>query len=219
MKYKSFCKIFDTFAISSFLYRLTPMKTPTQYLLTCQSGLESLVKRECEKLSLKEIQAQDRLVKCSGNSEDIYKLLIWSRFANRVYISLAEKKITDFDSLFELCESIEWSRYLSGEENIIIEAASTRSLLSSVPKIQSIGQKAIFSTLRTPNTTNGVEVHVLLLLIDDTLSILLDVTGDPLHKRGYRKESGEAPIKENLAAALVAFANWKYKTPLYDPFC
>lgn len=67
--------------------------------------------------------------------------------------------------------------------------------------------------------TNGVEVHILILIIEDTAYILLDVTGDPLHKRGYRTESGEAPIKENLAAALVAFANWKYKNPLLDPFC
>ena len=77
-------------------------------LLTCQSGLESLVKRECERLRLDNIQAQDRLVKCQGTKKNIYELLIWSRFANRVYLSLAEEKITDFDSLFALSENISW---------------------------------------------------------------------------------------------------------------
>jgi putative N6-adenine-specific DNA methylase len=62
-------------------------------------------------------------------------------------------------------------------------------------------------------------VHILILIIDDIARILLDVTGDPLHKRGYRRVSGEAPLKESLAAALVAFSGWRYKTPLLDPFC
>lgn len=161
----------------------------THYLLTCQSGLESLVKRECERLSLSDIHAQDRLVKCSGNEKNLYELLVWSRFANRVYLSLHESVITDFDALFIECESIDWSQYLTGRERIVIEASSTRSTLSSVPTIQSVAQKAIYSQMITPNTTNGTEVHILILVIDEVVHILLDVTGDPLHKRGYRTEA------------------------------
>lgn len=156
------------------------------------------MKRECEKLSLEDIHAQDRLVKCSGTEKNLYELLIWSRFANRVYISLAEEMTTDFDRLFDLCSDIDWSAYLTGRERIVIEASSTRSVLTSIPTIQSIAQKAIYGTMNTPNTTSGVEVHILILIIDDIAHILLDVTGDPLHKRGYRIEAGEAPIKENL---------------------
>lgn len=189
------------------------------FVLTCQSWLEALVKRECEKLWGVNIEARDRLVKCSGNDWLLYKLLVGSRFANRVYICLEEAKTEDFDTLFSICEGIKWEEYLSGKERIVIEWATTKSKLTSIPTIQSIAQKAIFSTLVTPNTTNGTEVHILILIIDDITHILLDVTGDPLHKRGYRTESGDAPIKENLAAALVAFANWKYSTPLLDPFC
>ena len=101
----------------------------------------------------------------------------------------------------------------------IFFASSTRSILESIPTIQSVGQRAIFSTLNTPNLTNGTEVHILILIVDNIAHILLDITGDPLHKRWYRREAWEAPIKENLAAALVAFANWKYATPLIDPMC
>jgi 23S rRNA G2445 N2-methylase RlmL len=189
------------------------------FVLTCQSGLESLVKRECERLHVSDIRAQDRLVKCAGTPENMYELLVWSRFSNRVYLSLAEERVIDFDSLYALCEGIEWNNYLTGREYIVVEASSTRSALMSVPSIQSIAQKSIYGTMNTPNTTSGIEVHILILIIDDIAHILLDVTGDPLHKRGYRTEAGEAPIKENLAAALVAFANWKYSTPLVDPFC
>lgn len=190
-----------------------------RYILTCQSWLESLVKRECEKLGLSNLHVQDRLVKCTGTQKNLYELLIWSRFANRVYLSLGEAKITDFDGLFDLCSEIRWDKYLSGRERIVIEASSTRSCLESVPTIQSVAQKSIFGTLNTPNTTNGIEVHILILIIDNIGHILLDITWDPLHKRGYRIEAGEAPIKENLWAAMVAWVNWKYSSPLLDPFC
>lgn len=195
------------------------MQSSLQFVLTCQSWLESLVKRECEKLSLNDIRGQDRLVKCQWSEKQMYELLLWSRFANRVYLSLWEAKITDFDTLFDTLSAIDWSLYLTGKERIIIEAASTKSELASIPTIQSVSQKAIFSKLRTPNTTSGIEVHILILLIEDTANILVDITGDPLHKRWYRQESWEAPIKESLAAALVAFSGWRYKESLLDPFC
>ena len=190
-----------------------------QLVLTCQSGLESLVKRECERLGCTNIVTQDRLISCTGTDKNMYELLVWSRFSNRVYIELTSEKIEDFDRLYDVLNRLNWSEYLTGKERIIIEASSTRSVLESIPTIQSVGQKSIFSTLHTPNVTNGTEVHILILIIDNIAHILLDITGDPLHKRGYRREAGEAPIKENLAAALVAFTNWKYSTPLIDPMC
>ncbi len=194
--------------------------TPTRRLvLTCQSGLESLVKRECERLGCTEIITTDRLISCTGTDQNMYELLTWSRFSNRVYIELASQKIEDFDTLYDTLNGLKWTDYLTGKERIIVEAASTRSTLEHTPTIQSVSQRAIFSTLNTPNLTNGIEVHILILIIDNIAHILLDITGDPLHKRGYRREAGEAPIKENLAAALVAFANWKYATPLSDPMC
>lgn len=91
--------------------------------------------------------------------------------------------------LHTLLSSLKWPTYLTGRERIVIEASSTRSALSSIPTIQSVGQNAIFSTLVTPNYTSDTEVHILILIIDDIAHILLDVTGDPLHKRGYRRDA------------------------------
>lgn len=190
-----------------------------QITITCQSGLESLVRRESEKIGLTDIIGQDRMITGSGELSTLYELLVRSRFANRVYLNLAEKKVTDFDSLHELARQIPWELYLSGKEQIIVEGSSTRSTLASAPTIQSVSQNAIFSTLTTPNSTSGIEVHILILIVDDVARVMLDITGEPLHKRGYREEAGDAPIKENLAAALIAFVGWKYRTPLLDPFC
>jgi putative N6-adenine-specific DNA methylase len=190
-----------------------------RFTLTCQSGLESLVRRESEKIWLTDVKVQDRLISGSWKLTHAYELLVRSRFANRVYINIHTEKITSFDTLHDALADISWSEYLTGKELIVIEASSTRSALSSIPTIQSVSQKAIFSTLHTPNNANAIEVHILILIVDDIAHILLDITGDPLHKRGYRQEAWEAPIKENLASALVAFTNWKYREPLFDPFC
>ena len=157
--------------------------TTRRLVLTCQSGLESLVKRECERLGCTEIIAQDRLISCTGTDRNMYELLVWSRFSNRVYIELTSEKIEDFDRLYDTLNSLKWTDYLTGKERIIIEASSTRSILESIPTIQSVGQRAIFSTLNTPNLTNGTEVHILILIVDNLAHILLDITGDPLHKR------------------------------------
>jgi putative N6-adenine-specific DNA methylase len=191
-----------------------------RYILTCQSGLESLVKRECEKLGLNHIHVQDRLVEATGSNKQLYELLIWSRFANRVYIELGRAEVRNFDTLYTLIDSIDWEKYLDRSHDIIIDASSTRSDLSSVPAIQSMGKKAVYENMRIlgePTNRNPIETHILILIINNIAYVLLDVTGDPLHKRGYRTESGEAPIKENLAAALVAFSGWRYKSPLFDP--
>lgn len=91
-------------AILMIIYTLIHMKKPLhthrRLVLTCQSGLESLVKRECERLGCTEIQAQDRLISCTGTERNMYELLIWSRFSNRVYIELAREKTDDFDQLY-----------------------------------------------------------------------------------------------------------------------
>lgn len=94
---------------------------PLRYLLTCQSGLESLVSRESERLGATTVKVRDRLVQCDGPDALIYKLLMGSRFANRAYLCLAEAWVGDFDTLFSVCERIEWSKYLTGKERIIIE--------------------------------------------------------------------------------------------------
>jgi putative N6-adenine-specific DNA methylase len=213
-----FC-LFSLFSYTPTMQNEVNTHNIQQYVLTCQSGLESLVRRECEKLGLTEIVVTDRLISCTGNKQHMYELLVWSRFSNRVYIELSSSRIEDFDRLYDTLHTLNWTDYLTGKERIIIEAASTRSTLEHTPTIQSVSQRAIFSTMNTPNVTNGVEVHILILIIDNQAHILLDITGDPLHKRGYRREAGEAPLKENLAAAIVAFAGWKYTTPLSDPMC
>lgn len=190
-------------------------------LLTCQSGLEWLVRREALKLGLEKSTWQDRIVEWIWSIDTMMKLCMGSRFANRVYLNLWSWMVEDFDTLYTLIANIHWNEYISPNLQLIIDGSSARSTLSSVPTIQSIGQKAIIDTYgKMPGKPwNQEELHILILIIDNTARILLDITGEALHKRWYRTEQGEAPIKETLAAWLVAMSAWRYKEAFWDPFC
>lgn len=198
----------------------------TPFFITCQAGLESLVKQEVNKLGLKTVEVADRIVRVTGNEKQMYELLVWSRFSNRIYLELAEKTVTTFDELFSLVKEIPWKQYLQSGIAIVTEGTSIKSTLAHTPSLQSITKKAIVEHLTADTGTHHLyedrssdEAHIQVFMRNNTAHILLDITGTALHKRGYRLESGEAPIKENLAAALVALSGWRFRTPLYDPFC
>ena len=194
------------------------------FLATCTPGVESLVRSELERQNIKVTYGQDRLVGFEGDMTTLAQANIWLRTANRVYIELDRMIVTSFDALFTYVESVDWSKWIPGNTPILISATSIRSTLTHTPTMQSLGKKAIIRQL-----TQGSDIwhenelyhpiEVFLLLVGDELRVLLNTSGDALHKRGYRTEQGEAPIKESLAAAMVLFSGWKFGTPLYDPMC
>ena len=156
----------------------------------------------------------------------LYHLLIGSRYPNRIYVELAKARVMDFDQLFAVMDAIEWRRHLPRDVAIVTEAMALKSTLSHTPTLQSIMKKAIVTHLTRGQDSHhlfenrtGREAHIQLFLLEDEAHIGLDVTGFPIHRRGYRSEAGDAPIKENLAAALVAFSGWRFREQLYDPFC
>ena len=143
-----------------------------------------------------------------------------------MYIELASAITNDFDSLFELVKNISWKNFLRAGIAIVTEATAIKSTLSHTPSIQSIAKKAIVSHLTDGTGTHhlyenrdGDEAHIQIFLIENRAHILIDITGNPLHKRGYRTESGDAPIKENLAAAILAISGWRFREKFLDPFC
>lgn len=165
-------------------------------------------------------------MRASATEKQIYEALIWNRFANRVYLELASEKVETFDELFSFTEAISWEKYLPAGIAIVTEATAIKSTLSHTPSIQSIAKKAIVKQLTDGTGTHrlyedrtGDEAHIQIFVIENVAYILLDITGNALHKRGWRTESGEAPIKETLAAAIVALSGWKFREKFLDPFC
>ncbi|HBB04735.1 TPA: hypothetical protein DCZ39_07770 [Patescibacteria group bacterium] len=128
-----------------------------------------------------------------------------SRVGNKLYLELKQYQTLDFDKLFDIVQTIDWKIYIQ-DNPIIVNAISKQSTLTSLPAIQKIVKKSI-----TKKILNGKEgmvtedqtlhpIEILVHIERDMCSILLNTTGESLHKRGYKKATGEAPINEALAA-------------------
>jgi len=196
-----------------------------QFFITCTPGVESVLKREIERIGGTDLVVSDRGILCSGSEKLMAELNVWIRTGNRVYLVLAEKRTRSFDELFDATGAIDWRKYIPKDAPIIVDAVSVKSELESIPAIQKTIKKAIVtkitgdreSILREDDKVTGI--HIFALIRENTLLLLLDTSGEPLHKRGYRTEALEAPIKETLAAAMVILSGWRYKEPFLDPFC
>lgn len=196
-----------------------------QFFITCTPGVESVLKREIEKIGGTNLVVSDRGILCSGPENLLAELNVWIRTGNRVYLVLAEKRTRSFDELFDTTSTIDWRKYIPKDAPIIVDAVSVKSDLDSIPAIQKTIKKSIVTKitgdretiLREDDKITGI--HIFALIRENTTLILLDTSGEPLHKRGYRTEALEAPIKETLAAALVQLSGWRFKEPFLDPFC
>lgn len=150
-----------------------------------------------------------------------YKL----RTADRVYLQLATIPCRDFDDLFEGVRTIRWQDWFKRDVRVVVDKVRIKSsILSSEHSIQSVVHKAIYDCLGKawgmellPETGKTATVRV--YIENNVASILLDLSGMPLHRRGYRTTGGEAPIRETLAAILLHLMQWRRKTPLHDAFC
>jgi putative N6-adenine-specific DNA methylase len=147
------------------------------------------------------------------------------RVADRILLECACFEARDFDALFEGTRSVVWEDYIPrGMGLVVAKVRANRSVLMAETSIQAIVHKAAAERLcekwgvnRLPNNTSEAELRV--YIEKDTVFLLLDLSGEPLFKRGYRTAGGPAPLRETTAAALILLSGWKRKYPLYDPFC
>ena len=202
-----------------------PLKSagPITLAITCAAGVESLVKREIKRIGYTYAEVYDRIVYLHGDIASIARMNLWSRLGNRVHYEVARFGAGDFDSLYAGVRSIGWREYLPEGTRIMVDAVSIHATLDSIPAIQRTGKKAIVESLlgggfgTVPEWESAPEYHILLMIRDDVCSVLLDTSGAPLHKRGYRRDTPvDAPLKESLAASLVLLSEWSGETPLYD---
>ena len=193
-------------------------------IATAASGIESLVNRELKELGYK-TQTENGRVRFEGNAIDIARTNLWLRTADRVKIIVGEFKATTFESLFDQTYDLPWEDILPLDANFPVSGKSQKSKLHSVPNCQRIVKKAIAKKIMTyysrtqPLAETGSHYPIEVSLVKDHVIISLDTSGSSLFKRGYRSEKGGAPLKENMAAALVLLTTWHADRPLYDPTC
>ena len=191
----------------------------------CAVGAEKAVSNELKKLGLAVVDSLYGKVKFKADITGLYKALMGLRAADRVLLETGFFRAEDFDALFEKTKAVAWEQLVPNGMNLsVVKVRSNRSQLKAETSIQSIVHKAAADRLcgkykikRLPETDNTAEIRV--YVEKDMVSLLLDLSGQPLFKRGYRSEGGAAPLRETTAAAMLLLSGWKRKFPLYDPFC
>ena len=199
-------------------------RMPFNLIATATFGLESVVAHELEALGYESRALRPGWLAFEGDESAIARSNLWLRASDRVLLRLSSFSAPDFDSLFDGARAVAWERYLPRNAQIPVRGRSVRSALASVPACQSIVKKAIVERLKTSYKLedlpeDGPAFPVEIALLKDEAMLVLDTTGAGLHKRGYRLESGEAPLKETLAAGLVLLTHWNRDRPFLDPFC
>lgn len=195
-----------------------------QLIATCAFGLEAVVKRELQNLGIESKVIQPGWVSFAGDENAIVNANLQLRCADRIVIQVAEFAAPDFDALFETTQAIDWSRYIPKDGAFPVKGRSHKSQLSSVPACQRSVKRAIVESMKKNHACEELAednalYQVEVAIRDDIARLTLDTTGPSLHKRGYRKLVGEAPLKETLAAAMVLLSVWNPDRPLIDPFC
>ena len=184
-------------------------------------GLESLVRSEVEALGIHGVRVEDRRVRFDATAAEIARCNLWLRTADRLFVTLARVPAAEFDALYEGVRAAAWRDWLAADAAVTVEASSVKSRLTAVPSLQSVTKRAIVDavspSVRMPESGPRYAVHV--ELRDDVATVSLDTTGAGLHKRGYRRHTGDAPLRENLAAAMVMLSRWDPSRPLADPVC
>lgn len=190
----------------------------------CHFGIEKTLKFEASRIGGENITVTDGRVTFEGGMELIPRANLCLAAAERVQIQLARFKAYTFDDLFEGVKAVPLENFIGKQDAFPVKGHSLTSGLSSVPACQSIIKKAAADRLGNAYNVGFMEetgaVHQLQFnILKDEVSLYLDTSGAGLHKRGYRKTSNAAPIKETLAAGIVDIAMVKRDTVFCDPFC
>ncbi|PET44114.1 RNA methyltransferase [Bacillus sp. AFS001701] len=195
-------------------------------IATAAMGIEALVAREIKSLGFEDVIVENGRVLFKADEAGIVKANLWLRTADRVKLRVGEFKATSFDELFEKTKALPWHMFIPRNGQFPVSGKSHKSKLFSVSDCQAIVKKAIVDKLKTIQNIQGMLIEdgplfrVEVSILKDIVTLTIDTTGrEGLHKRGYRVDQGEAPLKETLAASLVLLTNWNADLPFVDPFC
>ena len=194
----------------------------------CAVGAEKILGNEIKSLGYKLDSKCPNLpgrVFFTGDDDALFRTNLCLRTADRVYRSMAHFRAEDFDDLFDGVHEIEWQDFLKKDSKIVVDKVRIfKSKLNSEHAIQGIVQKAIYKKLgeawhMSSLPESGDESDVRVYIDENEVQICLDLSGLPLHKRGYRTDGGVAPLRETTAAVMLQMMMWRRKIPLHDPFC
>lgn len=196
---------------------------------TCPKNLEGLLEEELIFLGAKETKQTVAGVKFTGDLELTYRVCLWSRLANRILLPLAKFDVVSADDLYKGVKQIKWLEHLDPEDSILIDFNGTsfaikNSHFGALKAKDAIVDQIRKATGKRPSIAKeDPDLRINIYLYRDIATVSIDLSGDSLHRRGYRLSPGAAPLKENLAAAILYRSNWlefaRAGKPLFDPLC
>ena len=195
------------------------------YVALCAVGAEKILGNEIKHLGWSLNGNAPGRVNFTGEMEALYRSNYCLRTSDRVYLQLAKYRAENFDELFEGCYRINWQDFFKKDVRVVVDKVRIyKSRLNSEHTVQSMIQKAIYKKLgekwhMTSLPESGQRCDVRVYIDQNEAQILLDTSGEALHKRGYRTDGGIAPLRETTAASILMELMWKRKVPLHDPFC
>ncbi len=195
-----------------------------EIVATCLFGLEKLLGEEIDALGYRRTDTMDGRVTFLGDERAVFVANLRLRFAERVFIKLGAFGAESFEALFEGTRALPWENFIGKADAFPVKGHAIKSKLFSVPDCQSIIKKAVVSRLGDAYgirwfAEEGVKYQIEFFIFKDVATLMIDTSGVALHKRGYRPTSGAAPLRETLAAAVVAISRPREDVLLWDPFC
>ncbi|WP_310389542.1 THUMP domain-containing class I SAM-dependent RNA methyltransferase [Roseateles sp.] len=205
-------------------------KNSLQLFLSCASGVERLLDEEVRLILPKtHIEVLRGGIALKSDLEGVMKLNLESRLAQRVMIELASGGYRHEDDIYALARTIDWTEWITPAETIRVDTVARHSPLRSLNFATLRVKDAICDVLRDATgerpsvDTRFPDLPIILHLSELDATIYVDTSGEPLFKRGWREDKGDAPLKETLAAAMLAAAGWKGTADtggaLHDPCC
>ncbi len=195
-----------------------------ELIATATFGLEAVVAREVRNLGYDEVTVEDGRVTFTADEAAICRANLWLRSADRVLLKMGSFEATTFEELFQKTRALPWPDWLPENANFPVNGKSVKSKLHSVPDCQAIVKKAVVEKMKERYRREwfdeeGPRFTIEVALLKDVATLTVDTSGPGLHKRGYRKLTSEAPLKETLAAGMVSLARWFHDRVFMDPLC
>ena len=195
------------------------------FFATCAPGVEPVLHAEVRALKLAKSECQVGGVRFEGEVADGWRANLWLRTAVRVLQRVARFPALDGDALYDGVAGVEWSRFVTPAGTLVVDAQARASALDHTQFIAQRVKDAVVDQLRARSgqrpsvDKDDPDLRIHLHLYRDRATLSVDTSGASLHKRGWRRYQGPAPLSETLAAAIVLLSGWDRRAPLLDPFC
>ncbi len=191
----------------------------------CPQGLEEALTAEMQALGYDDAQAGRAGCSFTADWAGVQRANLYSRLATRILVQVAHAEISHEDDILDLARDTPWERWFGAEQTLRVDTSAIKSPVQSLQYCNLRAKDGICDRLRElegerPSIdTVRPDARVHLFLTGHTATLYLDTSGESLFKRGWRLDKGEAPLRENLAAGMLALAGWDPAAPLLDPFC